>query len=55
MKTILFSFVLLTISACTIQPDSYKIGLPDFLHVEKETPKSNGKFCPPGQAKKGNC
>lgn len=55
MKAILFSLVLLTISACTIKPDSYKVGFPDFLRVESDNHKSSGKFCPPGQAKKGNC
>ena len=62
MKTLsLFAltFALICISGCEITGPSMKVEPPKVkvsepVKVESES-KEKGKFCPPGQAKKGNC
>ncbi|WP_028880285.1 hypothetical protein [Terasakiella pusilla] len=47
------------VSACqtTVSSPSVKVKSPSGVEIEvKDSDKSgDGKFCPPGQAKKGNC
>jgi len=58
MKRFACLFALLALSACkttvnpgdaTIRGDGYEVEVGDDNH------NRNGDFCPPGQAKKGNC
>ncbi|MCE3233804.1 MAG: hypothetical protein K0R98_2061 [Rickettsiaceae bacterium] len=52
MKITLLILALIAISACTVRPDLPKVKIPG---VTIEGSGGNGGFCPPGQAKKGNC
>ncbi|RBW47042.1 hypothetical protein DS885_05145, partial [Psychromonas sp. B3M02] len=60
----LFSFlVLTTLTGCEVIGPSVKVSGPKVIvddtnkHTRSHTKqsKSSGTFCPPGQAKKGNC
>jgi hypothetical protein len=51
----LFLMILLIASGCTISSPNLKIKAPlSGVEVEMDTGHGGG-FCPPGQAKKGNC
>ncbi|WP_163830926.1 hypothetical protein [Spartinivicinus ruber] len=43
-------------TGCTIHPRTgeVEVDVPETIHIEPDSPKK-GKFCPPGQAKKGRC
>lgn len=46
------------VSACqtTVSSPGVKVKSPSGMEIEvKDSDKGDGKFCPPGQAKKGNC
>jgi hypothetical protein len=56
MKIIIAICAVLLLSACTVRPDPLKVKVPGVPGVTIETEGGSGKgFCPPGQAKKGNC
>jgi hypothetical protein len=48
---LLASVIGLGLSGCTIMGPEIKVKPP----IEIRAEPSGGKFCPPGQAKKGNC
>ena len=54
MKYIILGTSLLALSACnaTVKSDEMKVKGKDY---SVEIGDDNGDFCPPGQAKKGNC
>ncbi len=59
-KYMILSAAILSLSACktTVQgksPDVKVEGKGYGVHIEDEDHHHHGKFCPPGQAKKGNC
>ena len=41
-----------SVSGCTLHQVKGEVG---GVEIEAKTKDSNGDFCPPGQAKKGNC
>lgn len=52
MKTVLFSVLcVLSLAACNA---TYRDGNQS-IHVNDGYANGHGNFCPPGQAKKGNC
>lgn len=58
MAVVLFVSAFL-LNGCEIMGPSVKVKPPkvrvEGVNVETESADSNGRFCPPGQAKKGNC
>lgn len=55
MKFIIAVCAVLLLSSCTVRPDPVKVKIPG-VTIESEGGNGGGKgFCPPGQAKKGNC
>jgi hypothetical protein len=51
----LTAFFVLSLSACQITQVKGKIGGVGVEVKDENSEKSSGHFCPPGQAKKGNC
>ena len=52
--SLLCAIIALSLGACTVSPGrGSKVVLSDGTTIQSGT--SNGNFCPPGQAKKGNC
>lgn len=49
MRKFLVLFTLVTLSACSVHTPSGSI------IVDPDRKHGRGDFCPPGQAKKGNC
>ena len=47
----LFALVIIMLSGCAVYTPSGAV----VVDPGSNAPKSGGKFCPPGQAKKGNC
>lgn len=57
MKVIFIILSLFMLTSClTNYPQRAKVKIPGTIDVEVGGDSNNGgKFCPPGQAKKGNC
>lgn len=58
--TTLASFaILILLTGCTLRGPSIKVSGPEVIVDDsakgKASEKNKGSFCPPGQAKKGNC
>lgn len=51
-RVLLASVLCVTLGGCTISGPEIKVRPPIEIKAE---PAGTGKFCPPGQAKKGNC
>ena len=51
----LAALFMVSLSACEINKVRGKIGGVKVEVEDEDSKKSSGKFCPPGQAKKGNC
>ncbi len=57
-NVILACLAAILLSACTVHAEPWRFKVPDFLVIDgdhHEGGGKGGKFCPPGQAKKGNC
>ena len=58
MKTALFASLTLLLAACTISGPRVSVKPIEIKPLEIEIGdghRGSGSFCPPGQAKKGNC
>lgn len=54
-KILMICVAAVMMSACTatVKPQKTTVDFPNGVRVQTEG--GNGNFCPPGQAKKGNC
>ncbi|MDE1462558.1 hypothetical protein [Spartinivicinus poritis] len=57
LQIILCISLVVWVAGCTIHPRTgeVEVDVPETIHIEPGSSPSNGKFCPPGQAKKGRC
>lgn len=59
IKTLISLSILILLTGCTLRGPSIKVSGPEVIVDDsangKVSQKNKGSFCPPGQAKKGNC
>lgn len=57
MKYVLMSILMMSVTGCvtTQSPDRIVIDRDGTVTIDNNSGHGKGKFCPPGQAKKGNC
>ena len=57
LRTFALTVVLLVIAGCntTVDPGGVRIDGPSLNIGDHNSHSGSGRFCPPGQAKKGNC
>ena len=57
LRKLALTFALLAIAGCqaTVDPGGVRIEGPSLNIGDHQSGQGSGHFCPPGQAKKGNC